>query len=296
MKAHHFDESGYLHFCTPDRFRTTLLTLLGTIEGICIDNIVDDDECQFLRQWLIENNDICQKAPMNEIIPSIELALLNGYIDKQSVLDIRWLCKQLVSDEFKAIITNDIKILQGIVVGISADSIISPFELENLQDWIQDHDYLKGHWPYDEVDSLITKVLQDHVVDAEEQEELLSFFTQFGDVKFDTDIGLIKQRTETISGICCCDPQIEFTNRRFCITGHSTQHSRGELEKMITTRGGSISNTISKKLNYLVVGAERNLCWQYNCYGRKIEAAMQLRKAGHPIIIVHETDLLDATY
>ncbi len=295
MKAHHFDESEYIHFCSPERFHTAVSTLLGTIEGICIDDIVDRHECEYLSHWMNENADLCNKAPLRDIIPGITEALRVGRIDHQSVLDIQWLLEQLVSDQYKAIITNDLMLLQGILGGITADCIVTQQELVSLQDWILDHDYLKGYWPYDEVDSLITQVLHDQVVDADEQRMLMSFFDQFCIIKHNNN-GYTLSNSETITGICSSDPDIEFPNHRFCVTGHCNQHSRSEIEAIITSRGGTVTSTISKKLQYLVVGAERNQCWRYNCYGRKIEAAMQLRKAGHPIIIVHESDLLDATY
>lgn len=50
----------------------------------------------------------------------------------------------------------------------------------------------------------------------------------------------------------------------------------------------------SKKVNYLVVGGEGNPCWAYACYGRKVEKAVELRRQGHPIVIVHENDFHDA--
>lgn len=50
----------------------------------------------------------------------------------------------------------------------------------------------------------------------------------------------------------------------------------------------------SKKVDYLVIGAEGNPCWSYACYGRKVERAVELRKEGLRIMIVHERDFHDA--
>jgi hypothetical protein len=51
---------------------------------------------------------------------------------------------------------------------------------------------------------------------------------------------------------------------------------------------------VIKELDYLIVAAERNLCWAFSCYGRKVEAAMDLRKSGTRLTIVHENDFWDA--
>lgn len=54
------------------------------------------------------------------------------------------------------------------------------------------------------------------------------------------------------------------------------------------------TNNVSKSTDYLVIGAEGNPCWAYACYGRKVEAAVNLRKEGYRIILVHENDFHDA--
>jgi hypothetical protein len=54
------------------------------------------------------------------------------------------------------------------------------------------------------------------------------------------------------------------------------------------------NNNVVKDTNYLVVGNKGNPCWVYSCYGRKVEKAVELRKAGHKIMIIHEDDFWDA--
>ena len=294
MNTRHAEELSYQKFCSPQKFHRAVSTLLGMIEGICIDQVVSEKECSYLHQWLTENADIYSHPPLDEVVPTVEASLKHGFIDEQALLDIKWLLEQLTSNEYKCIITYDLIALQGIICGVISDATINQRELATLQTWLQDHDYLKGHWPYDEVDNIITKVLHDHIIDSEEHDELLTFFSQFADYKLDADGESMKANYETISGICCNNPTITFNGKRFCITGHSANHTRHEIEHIITDLGGYITSSVSQKLNYLVVGAERNLCWKYNGYGRKIEAAMQLRKLGHPILIIHESDLVKA--
>jgi NAD-dependent DNA ligase len=66
------------------------------------------------------------------------------------------------------------------------------------------------------------------------------------------------------------------------------------MEQLVVDLGGKITNNISKKLNYLVIGAAGNPCWAYACYGRKVEQAVSLRKAGFKLQIIHESDFHDA--
>ncbi len=51
---------------------------------------------------------------------------------------------------------------------------------------------------------------------------------------------------------------------------------------------------MTAKLNYLVIGAEGNPCWAFACYGRKVEKAVELRKKGIRVVLVHENDFHDA--
>lgn len=89
------------------------------------------------------------------------------------------------------------------------------------------------------------------------------------------------------------DPQIEFQERTFCVTGLSKKYRRKEIAERIELHGGYVQNNISGKLNYLVVCDEKNSCWAFTCYGRKIEEAMNHRRQGKQLIIVHEFDLYD---
>lgn len=51
---------------------------------------------------------------------------------------------------------------------------------------------------------------------------------------------------------------------------------------------------MNKPVNYLIVGAEGNPCWKFSCYGRKVEKAVELRKEGSRLLIIHELDFHDA--
>ncbi|RPI99888.1 MAG: NAD-dependent DNA ligase, partial [Deltaproteobacteria bacterium] len=80
----------------------------------------------------------------------------------------------------------------------------------------------------------------------------------------------------------------------FCFTGASSRYKRSELKDIVIRFGGKCTNNVAKFLDYLVIGAEGNPCWAYACYGRKVEAAVKLRKEGHKLLLVHENDFHDA--
>lgn len=64
--------------------------------------------------------------------------------------------------------------------------------------------------------------------------------------------------------------------------------------KKLSPEGSDLRGNQHSKLNYLVIGAEGNPCWAFACYGRKVEKAVELRKKGVRVVIVHENDFHDA--
>ncbi|HPN82790.1 MAG TPA: NAD-dependent DNA ligase, partial [Spirochaetota bacterium] len=59
-------------------------------------------------------------------------------------------------------------------------------------------------------------------------------------------------------------------------------------------RRGQVQDRVTEETDYLVVGSGGSPYWAFSCYGRKVERAMNLRRDGHPVSIVHESDFWDA--
>lgn len=89
-------------------------------------------------------------------------------------------------------------------------------------------------------------------------------------------------------------PEITFEEKTFCFTGESCKTTRLDIALKIQSVGGVYHDTVTRKTDYLLVGSNGNPCWAYSCYGRKVEKAIDLRKEGFPIKIVHENDFWDA--
>jgi NAD-dependent DNA ligase len=179
--------------------------------------------------------------------------------------------------------------------GIIADWTITEKELGGLSQWLSDHDHLKTCWPYDEIDSIVTAVMSDKKIDDKEQKELRQVFSEFVQICDDRTItNPPLSEGQTISGLCAVCPEIKFKNSVFCFTGAFSRYRREELKDLVIKFGGRFSNSLTKSVNYLIIGAEGNPCWAYACYGRKVEAAVALRKEGHKLQLVHENDFHDA--
>jgi hypothetical protein len=289
------DPSSYLHVTSKVRFEKSINSLLGIVEGISADAKINPTEIGFLRNWVGEHLAVAGKHPFNELVPLVTRALNDGVLSEDEHKDIVWLCDRLRSSTYFDVITADMQRLQAIVGAIAADGEVTAEELRGLSKWLTDHEHLKTCWPYDEIDSVVTSILADGRVDDEEHRLVHRFFSEFTAVLDErTIVSPPISENATLTGLCAVCPEISFPDSTFCFTGESSKYSRSELAAFARDLGGSVLSGVSGKLNYLVIGADGNPCWAYACYGRKVEKAVELRKQGKPIVIVHEFDFHDA--
>lgn len=292
----HPDHSAYLRFCSRANLIKEIDSISGLVKGIDIDREINPVELGFLYDWIDAHAEVRNRHPFNEIVPVIVGALEDGVLTADEKNDLLWLCDRLASDEQQRDrVTADMRTLHGVLGGVAADAVIAERELDGLRVWLDDHEHLRKLWPYDEIDSLLTAVMADRRITHDEHSALLMLFSEFvssHDRKTIVDVPV--SDAGVVSGVCAACPEIEFDGHVFCFTGASARYRREELVEMICERGGECSNSVTRKTDYLVVGAEGNPCWSYACYGRKVEAAVNLRKKGFPILIVHEHDFRDA--
>lgn len=291
----HPDHASYYCFTGKSRFDKAVNTLLGIVEGIAIDSRVNDREIECLRGWLREHDGFRDRHPFNELVPAVATALADGVLAEEERLDIQWLCERLRSTEYYGNVTADIQRLHAIMGGILADGVVTEDELDGLSKWLTDHGHLRTCWPYDEVESLVTAVMADRRIDEQEQQALKTFFGEFLGIHNNQATGVQPASTRaTVTGVCAVCPEIAFEGSLFCFTGASPRYTRAEFEKVVGMLGGTSRASISRDLDYVVIGAAGNPCWAYACYGRKIEAAVKLRQQGCHLLLVHENDFHDA--
>ncbi|MBI9018709.1 MAG: BRCT domain-containing protein [Phycisphaerae bacterium] len=290
------DNQGYWNFTGPYRVQKSMNTLEGMLKGFAFDGTITSNEFNILIEWVQEHSELRKKNPFKEIIELIEESVSDGVLDNEEIKDIIWLCEKYNQNtvEFNEI-TADMMQLQGLFSGIIADGVITKSELEQLSDWIDAHDHLKGNWPYDEVDSLIISVLKDGIIDNKEHNLLLKFFAEFLRVGDHKVISYPLNEVEVpIQGICATCPDVIIPGKSFCITGKFENHSRNEIAKIIKYKNGIFSKGLNKNVDYLLIGADGNKAWAFSCYGRKVEQAINYRKSGHNILMIHEYDFWDA--
>lgn len=280
-------------------FEKTFNSLIGILKGMTADNVIDETEIEELQNWCILHYDKKDRSPFNEIIPIIEASIEDGILTDDEIEDILWVCNNYVNkNQYYDIITSKIQELQGILHGIMSDNYVSETELRYLKNWLDENYLLETVYPYDEIYSLVFDVLRDGKIDLGEQLLLKAFFVDFIDTTASYNINKGEyeeyKKNLNISGLCALAPNIEFDNRAFCFTGESRKVKRKDFAEIVQKYNGIFHKNVRMDTNYLVVGDAGNPCWAFSCYGRKVEKAMQLRKKGKDILIVHEVDFWDA--
>jgi hypothetical protein len=287
------DDFSYRVYTGKSEAHKAFNSLRGIIEGIALDTQINQKEIDELEWWCDKHEFLANRNPFNDLITNIQVIISDNVVTEEEIKDMKWVCDKFKDgfeyyDEF----TSDLQVLQGICHGILADGIVKDKEITELYHWLSENQHLATYYPYDEITSLITEVLSDGKIDEEERKLLKRYFNEFVNL---SDVALQEKINEEvrevrIGGICSKVSDIRFIDNQFCFTGTSTRSSRSEIAELIEEYGGKYVNSVSRKTNYLIVGDDGNPCWAFACYGRKVEKAINLRKQGTQIIIVHEND------
>ena len=292
-------ERDYRQFTKPAELHKAINTLRGLVAGINSDMAVETAEVTELVHWCQVHGWLRDRQPFSEILPVVEQACEDGVVTEDEAKDILWLCNNFVdSSSYYDMVTSSVQFLAGMLHGLLADGELSDREIGTLRSWMDANDFLAGTYPFDEINSLLYAVLEDRKITSEEKEQLMAFFGNVIDFTSsynlsEKDFSALKEKY-SIGGICAVCPEIVFPDKIFCFTGESYRAKRAEIAAVIEQLGGTVTGSVSRKTDYLVVGNAGNPCWAYACYGRKIEQAMALRKEGASVIIVNETDFWDA--
>lgn len=179
--------------------------------------------------------------------------------------------------------------LVGLAAGISADGKVNQQEAEFLESWIASH---LVHLDDPVVNLLyrrLADMLADGILDAEESAELLGMLRSFNGL----NVGKPRPDDNAFTApndlpLCKPAPDLQWSRRLFVFTGIMAYGPRKACEALVLERNGQIGASVSRKLDYLVIGTIGNDQWLHSTYGTKIKKAVELREAGVPLAIVSE--------
>lgn len=174
--------------------------------------------------------------------------------------------------------------LIGIAQGFLCDGHLNDDEVRFLYNWLTQNESIATAWPGDAIYARVKDILADGVIMNEERTYLTEMLQQLvggsteelAEATHVTELAIDRSATVIIP------------EATFCLTGDFVFASRAHCESVIQKRGGYTSKSVTKKVNYVVVGGLGSSEWKHGSFGTKIEKAMQYKRQGIPLLIVHE--------
>jgi NAD-dependent DNA ligase len=174
--------------------------------------------------------------------------------------------------------------LVGIATGLLADRHLSDDEIRFLSEWLQANDAIAYCWPGDVLQARIKGVLADGIISEAERAHLVETLQALLGGTLDDLAASTHATTLTFDEV----HTVQFPGSAFCLTGDFVYGPREVCARAIESRGGVVKSSVTKKLNYLIVGGLGSPEWKHGSFGNKIERAMRNKRDGLPILVVHE--------
>lgn len=288
------NKNNYEKYCTPQQIERDFNGLLGLIEGISADGVLHEKEIAGIANWLLATKYYENRSPYKELISILVSAVSDFHIDEEELLNIKWFCNRYISGNgYYDAITKGIQQLHGVLDGIALDEMINDKEIIYLSNWLEYNKHLRSNYPYDEVSFVLNKIVEDGEINDNELVELLEFCGLFKQVRLSEENETKSIVTHLSKNIFEPISNFDVAGSKICVTGASKLYKREEIKTIIQNKGGRVVGAMSGSVDYLIVCEEKNSCWAYSMYGRKVEEAIKLKQNGSKVNIVHIEDVYE---
>lgn len=262
-------------------------TLLGILQGLTADRQLNSLEILFLSVWLKENQFLQNDPDTVDILDCINDIQRTAHPSRDQINDLKELITQIIEYRQPEIGPDPerakMNTLLGIIQGIMADQQLNDTEIHGLNNWLNIN--AGETWPASLIKAKVNKILEDGIVTNSERQDLFTLLLQCGCNQF-TSTGAADATTLCLG---TSEPKtLTVEQNRFCFTGTFLTGNREYCHSIITKRGGAIAESVTQKLNYLVLGAHPSRDWITSSYGRKIQRAIEMQQKGHPIQLLTE--------
>ena len=173
--------------------------------------------------------------------------------------------------------TKALQELQALISGAIADNQLTRDEIIKLSSWLSKNENLAGNYPYDRIAVVVRESLQDGVLEDCELEEMLCLFKEY-----------------TSDAKCNEAESLDLYEKTFVLTGDFSRGSKDYIKQIIESINGTVKNSVSKKIDFVVMGSKGSPDWSYGNYGTKVKRAKELQSEGINIRIISENDFFDS--
>ena len=84
------NNSSFIHFCTPQRVQKDFNNIVGIIEGVMADGVLQKEEISAILNWILSNKLFEKQKPYAQLIQILVEAIEDGHISEEEKNDIIW--------------------------------------------------------------------------------------------------------------------------------------------------------------------------------------------------------------
>lgn len=265
---------------------------LGFLEGLVLDQTINDVEIKALEAWFTSNPEIYCDYPFDYLVQLLtKIVSAGGCIDSQLCQRFLSVVRVFISDKYYAKNTHDIQRLHGLLAGMACDNTINLQELKTLNQWMKDHDYLEDDVLFQEVYSLLRPVRTKGELSAY---EVKAIFNQINKFSNSENHGILRVTPEVQGNPDFYRGQLNLENYTYCFTGSSARFTKKQWKDLVENNGATFVDDMSLSVHYLVICNKGNKAWAHVSYGRKFEQAKKWQTQGNDIKIITEDDFVTA--
>jgi len=261
--------------------------LKGILEGVAADGRLNEQELLFLEVWLRSEEYLRKDGDVVDLLDLIGDVLQDGVVTEDELKEVYGLIEDILNYKQFELANYECQIneLLGLLSGIVADDKLQELEIASLLTWLSNNAEIKNIWPANVVLERLEALLADGFISEEEKINLIETIKQITGVRFSESGVAHGVATEFFEDAV---EVVIYDGASFCFTGSFVSGTRNAIEQRAQERGASVKNDVSKSVDYLVIGTLASRDWKFTSHGRKIEKALKLKKAGHPIMIITE--------
>ena len=220
---------------------------------LVLGNFGLDSVCQALNIPLAHHHNSLDDAMASEQIYSSLIESKAGLVAYIHVFDGDNSIRSHKSSLFKySKQTEAYQFLKNMTDEILADNRITLKEIHKLDEWLDANEEFLAFYPFDRINASVKKALADNQISEEETQDLLQLFHEI-----DEPLGKSEE------------PEIIVPGKLFCLTGDFVKGKEAVSEELLA-KDAMVKDTLTMKVNYLVVGSKGSEAWKYGNYGGKV--------------------------
>ena len=175
--------------------------LIGLVQGVNFDEIINDKEVVRLQTWVAKNRNLAYDHEQVKLIQLLDKVLEDQIITFEEKEEVLEFCNKFIGLETDKI--EKVFELNGIIEGIICDGIVNEAEVHRLRSWMKENDSLIRSYQFAKtIYSIIGDVLEDDIITQQEQEELLALLSEnINGSRFETKFKNLKERVKSRKNI-----------------------------------------------------------------------------------------------